>query len=259
MIPQAYINEWRLYAPWQEDFQIEQDLIICRALNSIFSDDVLKNKLAFRGGTALHKLFINPPARYSEDIDLVQIDKEPFGEMINRLRNCLSFLGQPRLRQKEHNNTIIFQVDSNLGPKIKTKVEVNTREQFSVLGYKKIPFEVNSSWHASKSLITTFELEEILATKLRALYQRKKGRDLFDLWYALDKTNCAADLIVSTWAKYLAAEGNRISRKEFEINLSEKMASSLFLSDMKPLLKTGINYDARMALNLISECLVSKM
>lgn len=90
MIPQAYINEWRLYAPWQEDFQIEQDLIICRALNSIFSDDVLKNKLAFRGGTALHKLFINPPARYSEDIDLVQIDKEPFGEMINRLRNCLS-------------------------------------------------------------------------------------------------------------------------------------------------------------------------
>jgi hypothetical protein len=64
---------------------------------------------------------------------------------------------------------------------------------------------------------------------------------------------------VSTWAKYLAAEGNRISRKEFEINLSEKMASSLFLSDMKPLLKTGINYDARMALNLISECLVSKM
>lgn len=259
MIPQAYINEWRFHAPWQEDYQIEQDLIICRALNSIFNDDVLKDKLAFRGGTALHKLFINPPVRYSEDIDLVQINKEPFGDMINRLRDCLSFLGQPRLRQKAHNNTLVFQVDSNLGPKIKIKVEVNTREQFSILGYKKIPFEVNSSWHASKSLITTFELEEILATKLRALYQRKKGRDLFDLWYALDKTNCSANLIVEVWTKYMAAEGNRISRKEFEMNLSEKMTTSLFLTDMKPLIKLGIDYDAIKAINFITECLVSRI
>jgi hypothetical protein len=69
MIPQAYINEWRLYAPWQEDFQIEQDLIICRALNSIFSDDVLKNKLAFSiSNNFLVKLYLNKSFNFNASI-----------------------------------------------------------------------------------------------------------------------------------------------------------------------------------------------
>ena len=33
--------------------------------------------------------------------------------------------------------------------------------------------------------MTTFKIDELMGTKLRALYQRTKGRDLFDLWLAL--------------------------------------------------------------------------
>lgn len=73
MIPQAYITAWRKKVPWQEDFQVEQDLVIERALMAIYSNEYLKERLAFRGGTALHKLYLSPAARYSEDIDLVQI------------------------------------------------------------------------------------------------------------------------------------------------------------------------------------------
>ncbi len=65
MIPRRYINEWRENVNWNEDIQVEQDLIITRALIAIYNDDFLKEKLAFRGGTALHKLFLNPPVRYS--------------------------------------------------------------------------------------------------------------------------------------------------------------------------------------------------
>jgi predicted nucleotidyltransferase component of viral defense system len=57
MIPRAYINEWRSHAPWRSDAQVEQDLIICRALLEIFSHPLLAQQLVFRGGTALHKLF----------------------------------------------------------------------------------------------------------------------------------------------------------------------------------------------------------
>jgi len=71
MIPQRYIEEWKTQAPWQVDAQVEQDLIIARSLVEIFSDNLLKNALAFRGGTALHKLYLTPQIRYSEDIDLV--------------------------------------------------------------------------------------------------------------------------------------------------------------------------------------------
>jgi len=65
MIPQAYIAAWRKKAPWQEDFQVEQDLIIERALMAIYDAPYLKERLAFRGGTALHKLYLSPAARYS--------------------------------------------------------------------------------------------------------------------------------------------------------------------------------------------------
>ncbi len=77
MIPKAHLIEWGTIVPWQELRQIEQDLIITRALIELYGHPLLKEKLAFRGGTALNKLIFNPPSRYSEDIDLVQIASEP--------------------------------------------------------------------------------------------------------------------------------------------------------------------------------------
>jgi hypothetical protein len=97
MIPQAYINEWRTTAPWLTEAQIEQDLVLSRAVVEIFSHPLLKQSLAFRGGTALHKLFIQPAARYSEDIDLVQIDEGSIGAIFEALRAQLNpWLGDPK-------------------------------------------------------------------------------------------------------------------------------------------------------------------
>ena len=76
MIPRDHILEWRAQAPWPQDSQVEQDLVISRALVAIFSNDILHDALAFRGGTALYKLHL-PAARYSEDIDLVRTGTGP--------------------------------------------------------------------------------------------------------------------------------------------------------------------------------------
>jgi predicted nucleotidyltransferase component of viral defense system len=65
MIPRRYIEEWKAIAPWPNDAQVEQDLVIARTLVEIFSDALLKKSLAFRGGTALHKLYLLPQVRYS--------------------------------------------------------------------------------------------------------------------------------------------------------------------------------------------------
>lgn len=187
MIPQAYITAWSQQVPWQTNEQVEQDLVICRALVEIFSDEWLANKLAFRGGTALHKLYLQPQPRYSEDIDLVQINSEPFGPILDRIRDRLSFLEEPQRSNKAHNFTLKFHFESEFPPVVhlRLKVETNTREHFSVLGLEKIPFEVQSSWFNGKCELTTYRLEELLGTKLRALYQRKKGRDLYDMYIAL--------------------------------------------------------------------------
>lgn len=106
MIPRSDITAWSEFAPWKSNEQIEQDLIISRALVELFSDDLISKKLAFRGGTALHKLFILPQARYSEDIDLVQLESLPIGEIFDRVKKRLKYMGKPKIKQ--HNrNTIL--------------------------------------------------------------------------------------------------------------------------------------------------------
>lgn len=79
MIPQAHIQAWRTSAPWPNASQVEQDLLICRALCDLFTSPALAGKVAFRGGTAIHTLLFKQPLRYSEDIDLVQTQAEPIG------------------------------------------------------------------------------------------------------------------------------------------------------------------------------------
>lgn len=89
MIPELAIQEWQEKAPWPAVEQIEQDLLICRALVAIYSDPYLSENLAFRGGTALHKLYLSPQPRYSEDIDLVQIHAGPIKETYDHLWEAL--------------------------------------------------------------------------------------------------------------------------------------------------------------------------
>ena len=109
MIPQPAIKKWQESFPWQRDYQIEQDLIISRAVCALYKDEYLSHHLAFRGGTTLNKLYLHPQPRYSEDIDLVQINAEPIKETMDRIRDVLSFLGEPKIKQKAHNNTLIFR------------------------------------------------------------------------------------------------------------------------------------------------------
>jgi predicted nucleotidyltransferase component of viral defense system len=186
MIPRAFITEWGNQVPWQTNEQVEQDLVICRALVEIFSDEWLASRLAFRGGTALHKLYLRPQPRYSEDIDLVQIRPEPIKETIQRLQARLSFLGNCSVVQKANNNTLKYRFESEFPPvqNLGLKIETNCREHFTVFEYQQFPFEVKTSWFTGSCGITTYRLEELLGTKMRALYQRRKGRDLYDLYKA---------------------------------------------------------------------------
>ena len=73
MIETFYLDEWRQQRPWPRLLQVEQDLLISRVLVELYQCPKIRETLVFRGGTALNKLYFNPPMRYSEDIDLVQI------------------------------------------------------------------------------------------------------------------------------------------------------------------------------------------
>ena len=56
--------------PWPSQVQVEQDLLLCRAMVALFDDAFLQGQIAMRGGTLLHKVHLAPASRYSDDIDL---------------------------------------------------------------------------------------------------------------------------------------------------------------------------------------------
>jgi predicted nucleotidyltransferase component of viral defense system len=243
VISRAYITAWRTHAPWSTDAQVEQDLIISRAVVEVFSDPVLSGRLAFRGGTALHKLHLTPPARYSEDIDLVQVEASPIGVVMTALRQRLDpWLGVARSKQSEGRMTMIYRFDSEIPPitPLRLKVEVNTREHFSVFGFKRKPFTVDSPWFRGSAELLSYELEELLGTKLRALHQRSKGRDLYDLAAAIERfPQVDLSKVVECFGRYLEHEGHHVSRAEFEESMAGKMRDPAFHGDIEPLLATA--------------------
>jgi predicted nucleotidyltransferase component of viral defense system len=263
MIPRRYIQEWKANAPWPEDAQVEQDLVIERALVEIFSNPFLSEHLAFRGGTALHKLFLKPQVRYSEDIDLVQIKAGPIKPILEALGKSLAFLGMKRtVKPKAHNNTVVYKFETEIAPIItmRLKIEINCKEHFNVFGLQKVPFEVKSDWFTGKCEITTYHLEELLGTKMRALYQRSKGRDLFDLFHALDNTKIDAAKLVHCYKEYMNfSDGNPPTQKMFLANMELKMQDKEFLEDIYTILRPGFVYDNMNAFEVVKKELLAKI
>jgi predicted nucleotidyltransferase component of viral defense system len=250
MIHQKFIREWEKDFPWKEIAQVEQDLVLSRAIVEIFSDDLLRNSLIFRGGTALHKLYITPQIRYSEDIDLVQIKVEPIKETMDRIRKVLSFLGKPVIKQKIHNNTLIFRFESEIPPivSIRLKIEINTREHLNIFGAQEIPYKVENGWFSGECNVIGFAIEELLGSKLKALYGRKKGRDLFDLYWAFTHLNIDIEkLLFCNKKHYENAKQKQPTNRQFLRNMEEKLNDIEFTNDIFSVIKSEIKYDNNIA------------
>jgi hypothetical protein len=161
MIPLDYITEWRVQVPWPMSFQVEQDLILSRAIVALFARPEVARYFAFRGGTALYKLFISPAARYSDDIDLVQTEAGAIGPVLNAIRTVLDpWLGRPKRTAGEGRIALLYRLASEGQPTvpIRLKIEINSREHFSILGIYERPFAVHSRRFTGESSVRTYRL-----------------------------------------------------------------------------------------------------
>lgn len=248
------ITEWRENAPWIEDAQVEQDLLLSQVLVELFSNKVFRDNIAFRGGTALFKLFMTPASRYSEDLDFVQIKAGPIGDVVDVIRNVVDpLLGKPKRNFNHGRATLLYSFLSESTPPIqmRLKIEINTREHFTAFGYERKPFSVQSRWFKGEAEILTYSFDELIGTKLRALYQRKKGRDLFDLWVAYETGKLNISNVISSFLEYMEFGNHSISRALFEQNIHEKLSSTKFLGDIGRLLAPGINWDHHKAVESV--------
>ena len=149
MIPAQNVVAWGNVVPWADQRQVEQDLIISRVLVEIFSDELLRDALRCRGGTALNKLHFPAPVRYSEDIDLNRTSAGRIGPILDRLRAVLEpWLGRAQFDQSPVAPKFRFRVEAedDSGGPIRLKIEINTREIEAFDAPAALPLKVANPW-----------------------------------------------------------------------------------------------------------------
>lgn len=260
MIFEDAIYEWRNVVPWLDDTQVEQDLILTSILQAIYSEPTIQSKLAFRGGTCLNKLFWPQALRYSEDLDFVQTCDEKAGPIISELRKILDlfFKQKPKREFKRDSVKLYYKFQPSLGglAQRKIKIEINTREHIALDGLQKRPLAMKSMWRSGEAMITTYTLEELLATKVRALYQRRKGRDLFDLWKSRELSP-NWDRVAGMFLKYMQIIGKPIYRGLLIENLEDKLRDVRFIGDIEPLILKKEDYNMNEAAEFVCQKIYS--
>lgn len=263
MMQQSHLTAWQAHAPWPKRSQIEQDLRLSRGVAAIFADPVLGEHLAMRGGTVLHKAHLAPAARYSEDIDLVLV-KAMETELLDRhLRRVLApVLGQPAdsliadawlairnvLRPSKILRTAYRFVPVGLRREETIKVEVNLNESESLYPLVSVEMDaLDDDGEHLRALVRSYDIDEMLGTKTRALMQREQGRDLFDLCHAWQLSEAGATpypvngaKAMEAFAWYLEKEGTRLGRDEANALLDARLRKAAFRRDMDTLLRPGL-------------------
>ncbi len=154
-----------------------------------------------------------------------------------------------------------FTPETDAQATLKLKVEINTREHGSLFGIKPYPFAVDSDWYQGKTEIASYTPEELFGTKLRALLQRRKNRDLFDLHHGLEQLALNPEKLIACFDHYLALEDKPITRAMAEQRMLEKLTRSL-IEDIAPLLPTGVRFnddDATLAFERVWKNLIARI
>jgi len=230
------IERWRHVVPWTSDDLLEQDLVLSRLIVEIANHPFLGDELVFRGSTCLHKVWLDRPWRYSEDLDYVRRTAGGVGEILDALRDIADVVGFDRVRTdiRRHPKIRLDSTFVNGGP-MRIKVEMNTFERSPARPIERVPFGVDSPWFSGSARVATFALEELTATKIRALYQRRNGRDLFDMWLAVEHAGVAPESVAACFAPYRPERWTPALALE---NLAAKLSDERFASDLAALVPT---------------------
>ena len=156
---------------------------------------------------------------------------------------------------------MVFKIDSTDIPvtTLRLKVEINCREHFSVLGFEKVDFSVTNLWFTGKCQIITYKLDELIGTKVRALYERRKGRDLFDLYKALQNKNLNTENVLNCFKEYMAREGKKPTHSLYVSNMEEKIANDEFTGDTASLLRPEEKYNPNEAYEIVKAQIIDKL
>jgi len=255
MIFASDITQWSINHPWATRNNIEQDFLLSQAICEIAKDSFLGTELIIRGGTAFHKLFLPKPYRYSEDLDYVRSSAGGIGQIMKELVAIGERLGYKANSNLAKYPKVFWKTISESGQPIRIKIEINTYERTPAMPLAVKQYSIDSEYYSTQANVTTFQPEELIATKIRALYQRLKGRDLLDIWLALEILRLDPTIIADVFNTY-HPEG--FTAELAVKNLAKKMEDRKFLDDINGLaVLRDIDYYPIAASEMVIEKLLS--
>ena len=256
-IRKEIIKYWKKEKGFLFDFQAEKDLLIECILYFFYSNKHLSDNYIFKGGTALNKMHLKRNLRYSEDIDLSQRYAIKSGHSMSIIHDILEKLKLDR-KYKQSITGFKFYVQypsTTTEQKEKLKIETNCHEHFTALGYIKKELVIDNPLMKKTIMIPTLDINEMLGQKACALYQRKKGRDLFDIYKASEHPDFDISKLTQCFQKHFLFEPKSDkfpkrkapatipTEKNFIRNIEEKEKSIEFINDTKKILNKGVEYD----------------
>lgn len=157
--------------------------------------------------------------------------------------------------------TLSFRVQATepVQRQLKIKLEVNAREHFTVLGYRRMPIEMESRWHTDRAEVLTYDIHELMGTKMRALHERKKGRDLFDLWYVAQHVELDSKKVVACFLEYMGHDSKRMFRSGYEKTFREKLKDKRFLGDIPNLIAPDVEWNPDEATEYVLDKLIPQI
>ena len=249
MIPYDTITAWGVSHPWPSREQIEQDMLLSKAIVDIFTNEMLAKELIFRGGTALHKIILPQPNRYSEDLDFVRTSAGGIGDIMKELTELGKQSGFKVKTKMGQYPKVYWHCTAQTRRSLRIKIEINTYERSPALPLIKVSHSIYTDWFSGEATVKLFQNEEMAATKLRALYQRSKGRDLFDLWLLTNVIGTDARLTCQAFDTY--RPDGYTAKKAIE-NLQKKILDAKFQTDISNMVSVDqSDYHAEEAAALI--------
>lgn len=223
----------------------ELDYRLVHALQAIYAHPFLRRCLCLKGGTALNKLYLPGQDRLSVDLDFNAVGPRDrvLAERTQVSQTVIQVLEEQdsgydltyRWRYDQASVFARFMPLTGVAQQ-RLKVEISFIERFAILGRVERSLSVPST-DLSLS-VPTYHLEELTATKLRALYDRRKGRDIYDL-FRISASDLNHDALRKMVLYYFYRANKVFQYPAFVGNVEAKMADRAFGDDLQGLIRRG--------------------
>ena len=232
----------------------EHDYRITHLIHAIYSNEFLAQRLLLKGGSAINKFYLGELSRLSVDLDfnhsgskeeVLEDAKEVRSSIIDTIKNHDSSYATNYDHSYEQ-TTVRAKYNAVAGEAVQPiKIEISHVERFPILGSltKGLALDTGESIK-----VGTYSLEELLATKLRALYDRLKARDVYDLYMAYDLLKDKTALR-KMFLYYFYRDRKVFTPKIFFKKLSE----NTYEDDVSGFIRPTVNFDLEEAKNEVIE------